>query len=522
MKFPTAHRHESRASPSKPLAHRCFKTDARRTQATTLRLAGPLSRVSSLAETLTVPRLAPRVQFDRRGAGRRGWGRGVRAFLASLAALAVSVSVAFAAAAQDRSERTALAIEQARLLAATLRAPGDFDLAFKYERVSVALGDYEAAIGALERLLAFEPHLARADFELGTLYFRLGSFDNAVHYFKLAAAAPDLDPELRARLQAYLPEAEKQLQPVRWSGFVQTGVGFQSNVTALPDSGLVSTPFGTFPQGSGVSQKADGEIFGLAKISNVVDLENQRGDRIETNFIGFGTGEFSLSQFNLGYVEASIGPRLAVDPVNLPGVTIKPYAIGNLSWVGGSSYLNSGGAGVTLGIETSPNWSVAPDVEWRRISVNNPGVLPITALGNGSYVSVAVATQYRITDLVSLQVQPIYVRANADNDWQSFNQGGFQAGLHVEFAPPFPTIPLQWMVMPYVSALWDRFDAPDPGVNPNVRRCDFAYYGGVLLDMPITANFGLSGMAQYARTNSNLVNFTNDDVTIMFGPTARF
>lgn len=436
-------------------------------------------------------------------------------------AVGLCVSVSFAAQADDRG-RDALAATQARLLAATLRAPTNFDLTFEYVRVSAALGDFEAAIGALERLLTFAPHLARANFELATLYFRLGSYDNAVHYFKAAAAAPDLDPRLRARLTAYLPEAEKALQPVRWSGFLQTGLGYQSNVSALPASGFINIFGQNAPQGSGISQKADGQIFGLAKVSNIVDFENQRGDRLETNFIGYGTGEFSLRQFDLGYAEASIGPRLALDPVNWPGVTVKPYIIGNLSWVGGASYLNSGGAGVSLGIDTAANWSIAPDVEWRHLSVNTPGAIPITALGTGNYVSLSVSGVYRFTDLISLQFEPIYARASALNDWQSFNQGGFQAGLHVEFAPPFPLIPLQWTVMPYVSALWDSFDAPDPAVNPYVRRCDFAYYGGVMLDMPITATLGLSGMAQYARTNSNLPNFTTDDITVLFGPTARF
>jgi hypothetical protein len=424
--------------------------------------------------------------------------------------------------AQGADDRGALAANQARLLAASLQAPTNFELAFEYVEVSEALGDYEAAIGELERLLAFEPHLARANFELATLYFRLGSYDNAVHYFEIAAADPTLDPQLRARLTAYLPEAKKQLEPVRWSGFAQTGLGYQSNVSALPDSGFINLFGQTAPQGSGVAQKADGEVFGLAKISNVVDFENQRGDRIETNFIGYGTGEFSLPQYNFGYVEASIGPRLALDPANWPGVTIKPHIVGNLSWVGGTSYLNSGGAGLSFGIDTASNWSVAPDVEWRHISVNNPGLVPITALGNGDYVSVSAAGVYKFTELISIEVQPIYARASAGNIWQSFNQGGVQAGLHVEFAPPLPSIPLQWTVMPYVSALWASFDAPDPAVDPSIRRCDFAYYGGVLLDMPITANFGLSGMAQYARTNSNLPNFTNDDVTVLLGPTARF
>jgi TPR repeat len=449
-------------------------------------------------------------------------GTAVRRVLTGLAVVGLCAGLGFAAQADGQPDRNALIAAQARLLAAALREPTNFDLTFEYVRVSAALGDYEGAIGALERVLAFAPDLARANFELGTLYFRLGSYDNAVHYFKAAAVAPDLDPQLRARLTAYLPEAEKQLSPLRWSGFLQTGFGYQTNVAALPESGFISIFGQNAPPGSNVAQKSDGEAFGLAKISNIYDFENQRGDRIETNFIGYGTGQFSLHQFDLGYMEASIGPRLALDPVNWPGVTIKPYAIGDVSWVGGTSYLNSGGAGVSLGFDTARDWSVSPDFEWRHVSVNNPGPIQITALGTGDYLSFSVDGIYRFTDLINLQVQPIYARANAQNDWQSFNQGGFKAGLNVEFNPPFPLIPLQWTAMPYVSALWDRFDAPDPAVNANIRRCDFTYYGGVMLDMPITASFGVSGTVQYARTNSNLQNFTNDDVTLLFGPTARF
>ncbi len=446
----------------------------------------------------------------------------MRRFQLLLAGLGFSVCAVFTAQADNRTDRQALAATQARLLAETLETPRNFDLVFQYVQVSEALGDYEAAISALERVLAFAPRLARANFELATLYFRLGSYDNAVHYFKVAGAAPDLPVTLRARLTAYLPEAEKQLQPIRWSGFLQTGIGYQSNVAALPETGFLSFFGHDVPQGSNAAQQSDGEVFGLAKISNVYDFENQRGDRIETNFIGYGTSQFSLSQFDLGYVEANIGPRLALDPANWPGVTIKPYLVGNLSWVGGESYLNSGGAGVTLGFDTARDWSIAPDVEWRHISVNNPGRYQITALGDGDYISVSADGIYRFTELMSIDVRPIYARASAVNPWQSFNQGGFQVSFHDEFAPPFPWMPLQWSVTPYFSALWDAFDAPDVAVNPYVRRCDFAYYGGVLLDMPITATLGLSGMLQYARTNSNLPNFTNDDVTVLFGPTARF
>ncbi len=112
----------------------------------------------------------------------------MRRVLTGLAVIGLWAGLGFAAQADGQPDRHTLAAAQARLLTAVLREPKNFDLTFEYVRVSSALGDYEGAIGALERVLAFAPNLARADFELGTLYFRLGSYDNAIHYFKAAAA----------------------------------------------------------------------------------------------------------------------------------------------------------------------------------------------------------------------------------------------------------------------------------------------------------------------------------------------
>ena len=43
-------------------------------------------------------------------------------------------------------------------------------------------------VAALERMLLFNPNLARVDLELGALYFRMGSFEMARSYFDKALA----------------------------------------------------------------------------------------------------------------------------------------------------------------------------------------------------------------------------------------------------------------------------------------------------------------------------------------------
>lgn len=416
--------------------------------------------------------------------------------------------------------------DQQRLLAAMQQAPTDYDITLQYVRVSEDLGDYEAAIGALERLLFYNPDLTRAKVELGMLYFRLGSYENAAHYFRDAGAAPNLDPTLRSRVDAYLPQAEKQLSPSRWTGYLQAGLRYQSNVSALPDTGLLQVIGNSVPV-AGTPQKSDWNGFALVTLGNDYDLEDQHGDTIETRFVGYGTKQVTVSSLDLGYVEASIGPRIGVAPNNWANVSVKPYIVGNLSWIGGSQYLNSGGAGLSLRMQPWSFFTIEPGFEWRRLSVNNPlfgapGVGPVTALGSGNIYLVSIAGDYKINDWISFEARPIYARSQAFNVWQSFDEGGFDAALKWEFSPPFPSIPRRWMVMPYVRVLTARFDQPDPIVSPTVLRRDTDYYFGVLTDLPITANFGVSAMLQYARSDSNISNFRYDNISVMFGPNARF
>ena len=47
--------------------------------------------------------------------------------------------------------------------------PKNLDVSFKFAELASRLGDYEAAIGALERMLYYNPNLPRVKLELGVL-----------------------------------------------------------------------------------------------------------------------------------------------------------------------------------------------------------------------------------------------------------------------------------------------------------------------------------------------------------------
>src|SRR5947209_2205835 len=74
--------------------------------------------------------------------------------------------------AQDRAQ---LEAQKQSLFQQMLRNPANLDVTFAYADLSARLGDNEAAVAALERMLLFNPSLARVNLELGVLYFRMGS-----------------------------------------------------------------------------------------------------------------------------------------------------------------------------------------------------------------------------------------------------------------------------------------------------------------------------------------------------------
>jgi hypothetical protein len=90
-----------------------------------------------------------------------------------------------------------------------LLKPDDLDAGFQYAQLETELGDYEAAIGALERIRYYDPNLPRVKLQLGVLYFHLRSYEMARYYFDSVLNAPDVPPDIRTEVQTYVAAVDK-------------------------------------------------------------------------------------------------------------------------------------------------------------------------------------------------------------------------------------------------------------------------------------------------------------------------
>ena len=296
------------------------------------------------------------------------------------------------------SVRAQDAAQQEQLFQQMVREPYNYDVTFEFVRVATARADYEAAIGALERLLFYNPKLTRVKYELGALYFRLRSFEMAKRYFREALASPDIDAGTKMRIEAYLPDAEKQMQQSRFAGFAQLGIRTQTNASYAPNLGTLRIGGVDLPLLPGSLKKSDFNGFGLVGLSHDYDLDS-RGDVFETRFVGYGTQQNKFTALNVGLFDISAGPRFMLDGTN--GVSIKPYAVGGNTWVGGSSYLSSGGAGVSANIPLlNSRFNLGPNFEWRQNTYKTNDVIPVSGFNTGNTFTGGLSASYQIAQMI--------------------------------------------------------------------------------------------------------------------------
>jgi tetratricopeptide (TPR) repeat protein len=409
------------------------------------------------------------------------------------------------------------------LFAQTLRNPADLDASFRFAEVATKLGDYEAAIGALERMLFYNPNLPRVRLELGILYMKLGSFEMAKSYLNTAISAPDVPPDVRDRLNTFLVEVDRRLEVNQFSFFGQMGLRYQTNANASPSTMLVKALGQDAFLDRQYAQKPDWNSFALGGFRWVADLGTQRGDTWETNAYFYGARQFDLGRFNLALAEIQSGPRLPVAPETLPGLTFRPYGIANVVSLANAPYQTTGGAGAAL------NWrlwgaDMEVSVEWRNRNYRNSRTYPLSSEQSGDLVLAAFSTAGVLAPGWRWQTRAFYGNANAKANYYAYQQGGFEILLPYEFDVEVAAwgYAKRWTLTPSFGFAYTQYDAPNWLIDPYRARVDKEWRVGAILDMPINKWLGIGLQVSYLRDVANIPNYSLRDFVVSGGPTFRF
>ena len=457
-----------------------------------------------------------------------------RCGLASLAVVLGLLCGTAAAQTVASGQRTQLETQKEALFQRMLRDPSNLDIAFAYADVAAKLGDNEAAVSALERMLLFNPNLPRVQLEIGALYYRMGSYEIARAYFERAAAA-NPPAEVRSRIAAYLGEINRRSGSRQFTGYVLFGAQTQSDANIAPGSPLVHSPVGDVLLNSQFIKRRDQNVFGTGAFLYSYDLGDQNRDAVEIGGTGFANHYGSVTRLDLGLAELTAGTRFNFfKPLpNIDSMSLKPYFIANDVSLGGNQYFDTLGAGGEL---TSHLWQdifVKSIFEFRDKNFTNASDRPLSRGLNGSdklfslFVSRPITTEPFASEL-SLEFD--FLDQDTRLPFYSNKSFAGAAAYKLRYDDPLGWIGLPWETTFLVGRSGTNYAAPDPCCNTSgnpavfvpAKRSDSRWRFGLTQTFQVADSVSLVLQFQRDIVSSNLSLYAYTNNSVLGGVQIRF
>jgi tetratricopeptide (TPR) repeat protein len=442
---------------------------------------------------------------------RRAFWRRFAGALAPIGLLALSV---FPAAAQTP---TGFAGNLSPLYQGILGRPSDLNNTLQYAAAASA-DDIESAIGTYEQLLFYNPTLSRLRFELGVLYFRLGSYEMARSYLQTALQMRDITPDLSERAQDLIEIIDKKLQVDQFTGYAQTGIAYQTNPGAGPGAQPVLASGRAF--NSNFFAKPDWNWFGAFGLDYVHDFENQNGDTFEASAVGYDAQEFRLHQFDVGVLELRAGPRFGI-PTGDPktSLSIKPYLVATGALLADAPYYGGLGGGLTLHTNLR-NVALDPYAEIVQQSFRSSSLYPLASGLSGTLSTYGLKASGPVANSLSFQSRLGF--GHASDHYGPYSYDVYAADLWLPWNFSFPGDGRVWTLIPSAGVSRWLYAAPDPNIDPTQTPRTTEWRVGLGLEIPLWRHLVLGTLVQYRADQSNIPAFTMHDLSVSAGPSFKF
>ncbi len=397
-----------------------------------------------------------------------------------------------------------------------LSQPADLANTLQYAQSAPPSGDIESAISTFEQLLFYNPKLANTRFQLGLLYYRLGSLDMARGYFETALQMPDITPDMRAKAEEFIAVIDKRLLPDQFSGFVQAGVRYQTNAALGPAPQATVAASGGFA--NRFAAQSDWNGFGAFGLNYVHDFQTQDNARFEAQVIGYDAQQFRLHQFDLGLFELRAGPRVGGDPSAPGDVSLKPYVVLTGTLLADAPYYGGTGGGLTVHANIA-GISLDPFIEDVQQTYHNSTFYPFAAGLTGQVVTAGLQASGAVTAGANWQARIAY--AHAQTDFQPFSYDSVIGDVYLPWSFTVPGSSGPWVVTPQAGFTTWKYAAAQP-IDPTQTPHMLEWRVGLGLEVPIWKAVTLGMLVQYRQDLSNVAAFEMHDLAVSAGPTFRF
>ena len=432
-------------------------------------------------------------------------------------------------------DKAALQAQKEQLFQQMFRDPANLDVTFAYADVSARLGDYEAAVSALERMLLFNPNLPRVQLEIGALYLKMGSYELARDYFDKALAA-NPPPEVKARVEQYLSEIEKSQSRHHLSGYVFFGGQYQSDANVAGSSQIL-TPVFPFPVllNTPFTKQGSGSVFGSGSLLYSYDLETQNRDTFEITGVGYLSHYFNsaVTRLDLSLLELTAGPRFNFPnggPLGEKLASLKPYMIGDEVGLGWNQYFAAGGLGIVYDQIVWNDLALKTAFEFRHKDYTNAPDRPLSTGLNGNDKLLTLSAAKPITDNTVLNLEFDYLDQATELAFYTNTTYAVAGSYRIRYEDPTGFTPYSWESAPFVGRAWSYYAAPDPCCNtsgnplmPGIStQLTQRWRFGFTQTWPVADAVAIVAQLERDIISSNLPLYSYNNTSFLIGPQIRF
>lgn len=423
--------------------------------------------------------------------------QGVRFFAGVTFAVILAGGTALA---QTAPGSTDLRARQEVLYAALLEQPDNLDLMFQHALISIQLGDFEAAINTLERMVIFNPELYRAKVELGAAYFQLGAYENARYYFDDVITNGNPPPEVRRRVNTFIEAIDKRTQTSGFAGMVTFGVAYSTNANLGPrDSNvqLLGRPAileDQFVESDDIGFRA------TARGRHFYDPGRPNGDLWLTDAGIYSLHYLDETDGDIDGFSIATGPRLSLDD-QLFGPKIRPFLSGELVSSGNDLLYYGGGAGAeyTDTVNSKVNVFAVAEGKWREYDTRNDF--------DGFNGRVASGFGWTPIDPATFTTVAYFETDQARKDYFTNYEFGIRQDITYRYDSGLSFTDQLWSVNVYGAVTRRLYKDEDELVNPDKKRKDTDLRVGISHIFHIMDGWFIQADADYLYRDSNLPNF---------------
>ena len=416
-------------------------------------------------------------------------------------------------------DRAGIEAKRQQIFQQMLGDPSNLDLAFQYAALSEQVGDLEAAISTLERMLVFAPGLPRLQFELGVLYYRLGSWSTAKSYFTTVMQQPVVPDDVRNSIGAYMAQIETREQGSQSFGEVGVGLRYQTNANAGPDSPFVDIGGLEFELDPGALGAEDTTAYVTARFHNSMDLAGQ-GDRFEIDASAYGALYREEHQLNTGVIDLKFGPNYNLAAIGIDNARLALHGDLGAAILSGDPYIASAGIGADFIATLDARTRLTLSASARHEEYFDNDLRPTASDRSGQRYTGAARIDYLLTPDVALFTLLDTTRTVTSVDYLSSWKVGASGG--VVFSLKSPTGGNQpWSITASLGVDREGADANDPIISPDAEMKNTGFVSAGLI-VPVGESFVLNSSITYSISESNYDLSNYDNTAVSVGLSKRF